>query len=70
MNEQQAIEFFVAQSIGMARSLPIDKARAYLKGLLLLGGERDALSALHDAYTDLCAIDEQFKALQLQLTLR
>lgn len=58
MSEQAAISLFVAHSIACARSMPIEKARCFLKGLLLVGEEHPALDSLREVYADLCAVDE------------
>jgi hypothetical protein len=55
-----AVEFFEAEAIRHARTLPIAEARRFLAGLLAVA-EPDALPASRIAFTNLCVSDDQLE---------
>jgi hypothetical protein len=65
MNDDQAIELVVQQTVATALELPCRDALNLLRGLLVLGGEHAALDHVRKAYKGLSESE-----LQLELLVR
>jgi HD-like signal output (HDOD) protein len=57
------LQFFIAESIKLARSMPISEARVYLAGLLDALGETPESHDVRHAFTLLDASDRQLELL-------
>lgn len=63
MNEAE--EFFVCESIGRARELPLPDAIKFLRGLLsVCGDENEAVSVIRSNFTHLSESDRQLHLIQ------
>ena len=60
--ERDAVACFVAESAALARSMPSQDARVFLRGLLIsVRGDDDAFDALRVAYSHLTQSDDQLE---------
>lgn len=62
MNESQ--EFFIAQSIAHARTLPLPEAVVYLRGLLQSCVDSPSLDPIRQVYIGLSESDKQLELIQ------
>lgn len=64
-------DFFVAESIAHARSLPLADAVVFLQGLLQSCSDADALAPIRNAYIAMSQSDKQLELIQTgQLKLK
>jgi hypothetical protein len=72
MNDSDAIHVFVCGVADYARSLPLRSAVPFLRGALLLAGDREEVEPLRRVYTPLAHADDQLELIagaQLRLPL-
>lgn len=56
-----AEEFFISQSAQYARSLPVMQSVQFLRGLLLLVGDKAEVDAIRRVYVNLCEEDSRLE---------
>jgi hypothetical protein len=66
---EQSTRFFLLESIRHARTLPVSKARLFLKGLLTqMGGDSsEEIKAVREIYDSLIAVEKLMHEQQLEL---
>lgn len=67
IDDQAAIAALMRCVVANALNAPTRESRALLKGLLVVGGDHDALDRIRDAYTHLTRAEEHLEACSPEL---